>query len=122
MTTQHATLTKKDAATYGRALAVAEGFLIAAAQAQRLVTYGQLGDAILRATGHRVDGRTWGTFLGDLVEDSFGRHQAMLSAVVVRADALTPGEGLKRLAVDLRLVDQDEADATVVERLPWLSG
>ncbi len=104
-------------AVYEHAQAVAEGFLIAAAQAQRLVTYGQVGDAIVRATGHQVDGRNWGHFLGDLVTRTHERYGAMLSAVVVSADRLRPGGGFTKLAVDLGLASGEEDELTTTDRL-----
>ena len=59
----------------------------------------------------------WSQFLGELVTETHERHGVMLSALVVHADDLQPGEGFVGLAVDKGWVPADIPEAAAIERL-----
>lgn len=112
-----ATLTlKKDTPEYERAQYVIEGFIIGAAMARRVITYKEVGEAIERSTGHHIDGRMYGYFLGELVKRTFPSYRVMLSALVVNTETLEPGQGFVPLAIELGLGREGESETTIINR------
>lgn len=63
-----------------------------------------------------MPGLLWGTFLGELVPDFYGRHGVVLSAVLVRSDGLTPGPGLYELAKEKGWLRPHESEPAAVDR------
>lgn len=102
---------------YREALSVIEGFLIGVAHARRVVTYAEVGSIIEAATGHQIDGRMYGQFLGDLVGMTFPKYKVMLSALVVNSETLHPGGGFPPLAEALGLLKPGESEVELVNRL-----
>jgi hypothetical protein len=78
---------------YERAQTIAEGFLVGIAQSRRVVTYTELGDVIVKATGHEIYRPMYGRFLGDLVDRTFSLYGVMLSSLVVKSGDFSPGMG-----------------------------
>ncbi len=102
---------------WGRAKVVAEGYLISAAQARRLVTYKELDAALVAATGRRMAPSGWSQFLGELVTETHDKHGVMLSALIVHAGDLRPGKGFVDLAKEKGWVSADLPAAAAIEQL-----
>ncbi|MCH7585711.1 MAG: hypothetical protein IH941_11250 [Acidobacteria bacterium] len=101
---------------YDQAQYVIEGLILGAAMARRVLTYKEVGAAILRSTGYKIDGRMYGSFLGELVQRTFPRYRVMLSALVVNTETLEPGQGFAPLAIDLGLAHKDDPETKIVNR------
>ena len=108
---------KQEPQKWAEAKLVAQGHLIAAAQARRLVTYTELGNAIEAVVERRMGHSGWSQFLGELVPEFYGRHGVALSALLVRVEDLTPSSGLVDLARENGWVDPDESEAAAIEQL-----
>lgn len=100
-----------------QALCVAEGYLVGLAQAERVVTYSELGRIIGDATGHHPLSRSLGPFLDDLGRRTCGKYGVLLPALVVGKETGEPGEGFASLPQELGLSRAGESSLEAGRRL-----